>query len=213
MWTDAAIRTAFEQYQPGDTERAVGDRMVREAIKHGAGGLLHLVLASGPNLYTIHHAPDNTVMPPGGAVRTDFGMFWGFYVSDVARTVFVRQPTQQQLDVYKNLEDVHQTVIAAMKPGVRASELFNICADAFAKRGMDFKMPHIGHSIGLGVHEFPMMHPFNHHELEPGTVMMLEPLVEGPDGYYHTEDMILITDDGHRVLSRSADWSQPLIVG
>jgi Xaa-Pro aminopeptidase len=213
MWTDEAIRTAFEQYRPGDTERTVGDRMVDEARKHGAEGLLHLVLATGPNLYKIHHAPDDTPLQPGGAIRTDFGMFWGFYVSDVARTVFVKQPTQAQLDAYKNLEEIHQTVIAAMKPGVRASELYNICKQSFEKRGVPFAMPHIGHSIGLGVHEFPMMHPFNHHELEPGTVLMLEPLIEGPDGYYHTEDMILITETGHEVLSRSADWSQPMIVG
>jgi hypothetical protein len=32
------------------------------------------------------------------------------------------------------------------------------------------------------------------------------------DGFYHTEDMILITDEGHSVLSRSADWSQPKVL-
>ena len=213
LWTDAAIRTAFEQARIGDTERSIGDRMVAETRKHGANGLLHLVLATGPNMFKVHHAPADTRIEPGGAIRTDFGMFWGAYVSDIARTVFVRPPRPDQLDLYKHLEDIHQTVIAAMKPGARCSDLYHLCANEFAKRGLGFTMPHIGHSIGLGVHEFPMLHPFNDYQLEPGNVLMLEPLATGRDGHYHTEDMIVITEDGNRLASRSADWSQPMILG
>lgn len=213
LWTDAAIRTAFAQARIGDTERSIGDRMVAETRKHGANGLLHLVLATGPNNLKVHHAPTDIRIEPGGVIRTDFGMFWGAYVSDIARTVFVRPPRADQLELYKHLEAIHQAVIAAMKPGARCSDLYHLCAGEFAKRGLDFTMPHIGHSVGLGVHEFPMLHPFNHYELEPGNVLMLEPLVTGPDGHYHTEDMVVITEDGNRVASRSADWSQPMILG
>lgn len=213
LWTDAAIRTAFERARIGDTERSIGDRMVAETRKHGANGLLHLVLATGPNNLKVHHAPVDTQIAPGGVIRTDFGMFWGAYVSDIARTVFVQPPRPDQLDLYQRLEDIHQTVIAAMRPGARCSDLYHLCGREFAKRGLDFKMPHIGHSLGLGVHEFPMLHPFNHYELEPGNVLMLEPLVTGRDGHYHTEDMIVISEDGNRVVSRSADWSQPMVLG
>jgi Xaa-Pro aminopeptidase len=214
LWTDAAIATAFEQSRIGDTERAVGDRMIAAAAAKGATTLLHLVLATGPNLFKAHHFPGDTPLDPSGVVRTDFGMFWnGGYVSDIARTILIAPNRQDQFDTYRNLEAIHQTVIAAMNPGVRASDLYRLCADTFAKRGIEFSMPHIGHSIGLGVHEYPMIHPFDETVLEPGMVFMLEPLVVGKDGFYHTEDMIEITKDGHRVLSRSRDWSEPLVIG
>jgi Xaa-Pro aminopeptidase len=139
-------------------------------------------------------------------------MFWGPYVSDVARTAIVAPARPEQIDTYKRLEEIHQTVIAAMRPGARCSDLYALCAKTFADKGLAFTMPHIGHSIGLGVHEYPMMHPFDHTPLAPGMVLMLEPLAVGREGLYHTEDMIEITDEGHRVLSRSADWSEPLII-
>jgi len=58
-----------------------------------------------------------------------------------------------------------------------------------------------------------MPHPFDQTVLEPGMVLMLEPIIPTPAGPIHTEDMIEITGDGHRILSRSRDWSQPLVVG
>ena len=213
LWTDAAIRTALEQAKVGDTERSIGDRMIAEARAKGATGLLHIVLGTGPNAFKAHAAPSDTKLEPGGVVRTDFGMFWGHYVSDIARTAIVAPARSEQIETYTKLEEIHQSVIAAMRPGVRASDLYRLCADGFEQRGLTFSMPHIGHSIGLGVHEYPMMHPFDHTELEAGHVLMLEPLAVGEDGLYHTEDMIEITESGHRVLSRSADWSEPLIIG
>lgn len=211
--TDAAIRDAFAAAKPGDTELSVGERMVAEAQRQGASGLLHLVLATGPNAHKAHHYPDGTRLELGGLVRTDFGMYWGHYLSDIARTAFVAPARPDQLDTYRRLEEIHQTVIAAMNPGARMAELYRICAQAFERQGLTFTMPHIGHSIGLGAHENPMMHPYDDAELQPGMLMMLEPVAAGRDGLYHTEDLIEITADGHRVRSRSRDWSEPMIIG
>ena len=212
LWTDAAIRTAFAMAKIGDSERQIADRMVEETRRHGASGILHLVVATGPNLVKVHNAPTEMRLESGAVLRTDFGMFWGPYVSDIARTAIVAPPRQDQIELYQKLEDIHQAVISAAKPGVLASDLYHLCAQEFAKRDVGFTMPHIGHSIGLGVHEFPIIHPFNHYALEPGNVLMLEPLARGRDGFYHTEDMIVITEDGYRILSRSADWGAPMVI-
>ena len=213
LHTDAAVATAFEAARAGDTTRAIGDRMIAEAMAAGSTGLVHIVLGTGANLSNPHALPDDSRLEPGGVLRTDFGMFWDGYVSDIARTAFVAPATQRQIDDYKILEEIHQSVIAAMKPGVRAGDLYRLCADGFAKRGLPFTMPHVGHSIGLLVHEQPMLHPFDETPLAAGMVLMLEPPLIAPEGLYHTEDMIEITATGHRVLSRSRDWSEPLIIG
>jgi Xaa-Pro dipeptidase len=211
-WTDVAVATAFSAARAGDTTRAIGDRMIAEATERGANNLLHLVLGTGANLSNPHALPDASTLQPGGVLRTDFGMVWGDYVSDIARTAFVAPVRQEQLDAYHTLEEIHQSVIAAMRPGVRVCDIYKRCADAFAQRGLEFRMPHVGHSIGGSVHEQPMLHPFDETALEVGMVMMLEPPIITADGLYHTEDMIEITADGPRVLSRSRDWSEPLII-
>src|SRR5262249_16696305 len=111
-----------------------------------------------------------------------FGLVWNGYRSDIARTAFARPLKARQADTYRRLEEVHQMVIAAMKPGVRASALFHICTQAFAQRNVEFTAPHIGHSIGIGGHEKRMLQPFDDSMLEPGMVFMLEPLIQPGKG-------------------------------
>ncbi|HUY74679.1 MAG TPA: Xaa-Pro peptidase family protein [Candidatus Dormibacteraeota bacterium] len=211
--TDESIRAAFERSSVGVTEREIGDIMQAECRSRGGEQLIHLVLATGENGFKVHAAPGNTKLERGGVLRTDFGMSWGGrYFSDIARTAFVGPLQPWQGNTYGKLEAGHQAVITAMRPGVKASELFRICAAEYERSGLDFKMPHIGHSIGVVMHENPMLQPYDDTPLEAGMVFMVEPGVSGRDGFYHTEDMILITEDGHRVLSRSADWSQPMVL-
>ena len=211
--TDESIRAAFEEAAVGMTERAIGDLMQAECRARGGEQLIHLVLATGENGFKVHALPTDTKLERGGVLRTDFGMSWGGrYFSDIARTAFVGPLQPWQEETYRKLERGHQAVIAAMRSGVKASDLYRLCAAEFEKASLDFKMPHIGHSIGVVMHENPMLQPFDDTPLEAGMVFMLEPGVTGRDGFYHTEDMILITEDGHRVLSRSADWSEPMVL-
>lgn len=211
-WTDEAIRTAWEQASVGETESQIGDRMIAGTRSHGATGVVHLVLATGPNAHKAHAEPGETQLEPGGVLRTDFGVFWGQYVSDLARTAFVHPARPQQIDIYKKLEEAHQTVIASMVPGALAKDVYFLCRDECLRRGLNFDMPHVGHSIGLSVHENPMLQPFDETPLEPGMMLMLEPLVVANDGLYAVEDLIEITEHGPRIRSRSYDWSEPLII-
>ena len=97
--TDAAIAEAFLAAQPGDTEASIADRMIAACRQRGGGSLLHMVLATGPNMLKAHHAPDGTQIEPGGVVRTDFGMTWGHYLSDIARTAFIAPADPENLDI------------------------------------------------------------------------------------------------------------------
>jgi Xaa-Pro aminopeptidase len=211
--TDQSIRTAFARAGVGTTERAIAEVMQEECRARGGEQLVHLVLATGENGFKVHASPGDAELQKGGVLRTDFGMSWGGrYFSDIARTAFVGPLQGWQDETYRKLEMVHQSVIAAMRPGVKAGDLFRLCAAEFEKAGLDFRMPHVGHSIGVVMHENPMLQPFDETPLEPGMIFMLEPGVTERDGFYHTEDMILITDEGRSVLSRSADWSQPMVL-
>jgi Xaa-Pro dipeptidase len=56
----------------------------------------------------------------------------------------------------------------------------------------------VGHGIGFGLHEAPLLEPRNDHRLTPGTVLNIEPfaiLADRGEGY-HTEDMVLVGESG-----------------
>ena len=74
-------------------------------------------------------------------------------------------------------------------------------------------MPHIGHSIGLDLHEHPMIHPANDDVLQANMVLMLEPVAFTDENFFHTEDMVVVTETGREIVSRSRDWAEPLIIG
>jgi Xaa-Pro aminopeptidase len=57
-----------------------------------------------------------------------------------------------------------------------------------------------GHGVGLSVHEGPGLNDI----LEPGMVLTVEPgIYEEKRGGCRIEDMVLVTKDGHKVLSRN----------
>jgi len=64
-------------------------------------------------------------------------------------------------------------------------------------------MPHIGHGMGIGVHEFPMLEPGNDIRLQAGMVLNIEPMVvmEARGEAYHTEDLAEVTASGPRLLT------------
>jgi Xaa-Pro aminopeptidase len=211
--TDAAIAEAFLAARPGDSEASVASRMISACRERGGESLLHMVLATGSNMLKAHHAPDGTPLEPGGVVRTDFGMTWGHYLSDIARTAFVAPADPGNLAIYRRLEEAHQETIAAIAPGVRVGDVFDACKRAFEAHGLDFRMPHVGHSIGLGLHEHPMIHPGNDESLKPEMVLMIEPVAFTAENFFHTEDMVVVTDAGRKIMSRSRDWAEPLVIG
>lgn len=208
--TDRAIRKAFESARLGQTERQTVEVMTDELRRGGADSVAFVVLATGPNAAMAHPIPGDTRMNPGQVLRTDFGGYFKWYYSDLARTAICGKPTPAQKDIYEKLLQVQNEVIQAMRPGVRACDLYNMCKARFQEVGLTFRMPHIGHSIGIDIHEYPMLNPQTTEPLQPNMMFAVEPLHRGAEGIYHIEDLVLVTETGPRILSRSANW-QPLL--
>jgi Xaa-Pro aminopeptidase len=208
--TDRAIRKAFEAARPGMREREVGVAMGSALVLGGAEMQAFQVLAAGANSCSTHHRAGDYVLRSGDLFRTDFGgVFAGGYLSDLARTICVGTPSPRQVDTYRVIWDENERLIAMMRPGVSARELYAAHRQAWEARGWPMVRPHIGHSLGIGLHEHPVLMPSENWPLEPGMCLSIEPnyLVPGVEKY-HVEDLILVTDGAPRVLSRSADWSQ-----
>ncbi len=63
-------------------------------------------------------------------------------------------------------------------------------------------MPHIGHSIGVELHEEPMVQPREMTVLQEKMIFNIEPFLSDPEkNTYHLEDLLLVTKEGPRLLS------------
>lgn len=211
--TDKAIFDGLSTAHPGVTELDVLGAITKNLMLCGADIPAFLVLGAGQNAKFIHSVAGQYRLAAGDIVRCDVGGRWLGYYSDLARTVVVGKASQKQIDTYKILWDVHEETINHAKPGVRASDLFVDCVDNFAKHGINDPLPHIGHALGIGLHENPILCPTDHTVLESGMVLCFEPIIMAEEAIYHVEDLVVITQKGSQILSRSRDWSELIAVG
>lgn len=200
--THRAVLEGLAESTLGDTEGAIANRIVHKLIDDGANGLQHVHLASGERSPHIHNHPGDDVPREGEILRLDVGGIYGAYCSDLARTYSTGKPSELQRDTYRKLCEVQEATIAAMKPGVAAEDIFFLCKAEFEQRGLPCTLPHVGHSFGIEAHETPMIRPGDKTRLAPGMVINIEPMTVDVEGScYHTEDHVLITVTGNRVLT------------
>lgn len=201
--THRAILDAMEASKPGDSERDMANKIANNIILNGADGTLFICFASGKRTGHPHTMASPDVIPqPGDVIRFDVGGTYGAWASDFARTYSAGDPTDSQKQHYSSLCDVQRETIEMMKPGVTAEDVFYFCKESFARHGLPFHMPHIGHSFGVELHESPMMRPGDKTPLKAGMVINIEPSVKDGEGNaYHTEDLLVVTDTGTRLLT------------
>ena len=211
--TDRAIRGAFKKATIGDSEKTVADEITAGVTAAGADVLNFMFLGTGVRSFEWHARPGATRLEAGQVLHTDVaGNFVGYW-SDLARTAFVGEPGPRQRDIYDRLYQAHVETLQAIRPGLSVGDLFSICQAAYRKVGLPFQMAHIGHGLGLGLHEYPMLKPTTDERLQPGMVLCIEPayLDAGVAGY-HIEDLVLVTDDGRDVLTDYESASEAQVI-
>ncbi|MEP7105535.1 MAG: Xaa-Pro peptidase family protein [Chloroflexota bacterium] len=204
--TERAIQTAWAATRVGDSEKTVADRESTALLGEGADRTVFCMLAAGTNTLVAHHTAGDKRLQQGEIMRTDFAGSFGAYYADVARTVAIGKPNQRQSDIYRTLWEVQRETISRMRPGITAGELYEHCRVRAEKAGLEFNLPHIGHGVGIGLHEYPMLEPRNDAVLEAGMVFYVEPMViDRATGAFHIEDLVVVTDSGPKILTDVMD--------
>jgi len=211
--TERSIRGAFERASIGEPEKKVADDITAGVTAAGADVLNFMFLGTGARSFEWHARPGDTRLEAGQVLHTDVaGNFIGYW-SDLARTAFVGSPTPRQRDIYNRLYQAHVDTLEAIRPGLHVGDLFFSCRAAYRKVGLPFQMAHIGHGLGLGLHEYPMLKPTTDELLQPGMVICIEPAYLDPGvAGYHIEDLVVVTDKGRDVLTDYERASQALVI-
>lgn len=173
--------------------------------KRGADGCsFSPLICFGPGAAEPHHESDGTRVKRGDSIILDIGGLVGHYCSDMTRSFFWREVSDQGREVYQTVLDANQAAIASVRPGVRFCDIDAVARNLIRERGYgDFFTHRTGHNIGIDVHEFPDVGEANEMPVEPGMIFSIEPGVylSGVLGV-RIEDLVLVTEDGCEVLNR-----------
>ncbi len=204
--TDAAFAHIIAFMRPGMTEREVQIELEDFMLRHGATDLaFSSIVATGANGASPHAIPGQTRLEAGQCVVLDFGAKAAGYCSDMTRTVFLGEPTQQMRDAYAAIRSANEQVEAALRPGVTGAEMHELAERVLAEAGFAGKMGHgLGHGVGLEIHELPVLSPRNEQPLVCGNVVTVEPgiYVAGQFGM-RLEDFGVVTAEGFDVFTQS----------
>lgn len=210
--TERVVHEVFTGARSGETEQTLAARMSSALLAAGAESAPFCVLSSGENARYAHNPPGPRTVRAGDVIRVDVGGQFDGYFSDLARMAVVGRPSRRQHETYRRLREVQRDTINRMRPGVPAADVFAHCKRQFAAQGLAFRMPHIGHSLGIVLHEEPMIQPYNAAPLEPGMVINIEPLYVDADAAYHLEDLVLVTDGDPVILSDAVKTDEMVVV-
>jgi Xaa-Pro aminopeptidase len=195
----------------GRTELEVGadiDALIRRAGFERPA--FETIVASGPNSARPHARPGPRVMQDGDGVVLDFGGVYDGYCVDLSRTVQLGAERPEFRRIFGAVAEAQAAAIAAVRPGVAASDVDAAAREVLASHGLGEAFGHgTGHGLGLEVHEEPRVgRPVDglpDVALAPGMVFTIEPgaYVEGIGGV-RIEDDVLVTDEGCEVLTSVA---------
>ena len=135
--------------------------------------------------------------------------------SDFTRTFAVGTPSDELREYHRLAKEALDLAVAAVKPGVRGSDIHRLVCDFFHEHGhktqlhkeegevlQDGFFHATGHGVGLEVHERPGLGRIGSEPLVAGDVIAIEPgLYRHGYGGARVEDLLLVTDDGCEVLT------------
>ncbi len=207
LLTDSARQTikAFEAAciltTPGETEAKLGKRTVDNLLLLGADKLDFICLCSGDRTMQVHAMPGEYTLDDGDILRIDFGGKYHQYLTDLARTGTIGRRVPKYEDMFSRLRDAYVNTYPMLRPGVAACEVHQAAAANYDKAGIPFHMTLVGHGIGIGPHELPILSPKENQILLPGMMICYEMIVHLDGRRMHHEELVLIGEDGPVILS------------
>lgn len=206
---------AVRSTAPGRTEQELSTAAEVASRLRGAEGLAFpSILASGPNVNIIHHIKLTRRIAPRDLILLDYGVRDGGYMSDITRTwPSSGALSAEQRYIYESLTMARDSILAAVRPGVRPSDLLAISRRVLRGRGdtTGFWMNYLGHPVGMSTHD-PNGGP--NAVWEPGVVFNIEPIFDDSRRGWHfrIEDTIVVTATGYENLTAGAPTDMAALI-
>ncbi|GAB3238600.1 M24 family metallopeptidase [Mycolicibacterium hippocampi] len=195
---------------PGTTENALAGAVLEA---EAAGGVSTPATQDAAWVTSKEHpwrrADGDGRVRDGDLVVVAAGVLADGYVAEVARTLYVGEPTDAVRALYRRRDDLWRLLIEACRPGSATSALLA----AYHQAGERLPAMPVAHGLGLGF-DPPVVSPTlrataEAEVLEEGMVLAVTAYVweEGVGGVL-TRDAVLITADGAEVMSAAPAYGE-----
>lgn len=208
---DGAYQQISEQLKPGVRENELVANVTKFLFDLGSEHVDNINAVSGERCSPHPHVFSDRIIRPGDQAFFDIIHTFMGYKTCYYRTFVVGRATDVQRDAYKQAREWIDASIELMKPGVMTDQVAKVWpkAEAFGfSNEMECFGLQFGHSVGLFLHERPIISRLNslEHpvEIKAGMVIALETYCPAKDGYSaaRIEEEIVVTADGPQVITR-----------
>ncbi|MGB1585584.1 MAG: aminopeptidase P N-terminal domain-containing protein [Thermoplasmatota archaeon] len=196
----AAMREALPLARAGGTEYGVEAALLRHYRGAGSTGPGYpAIVGAGANAAILHYIENRASIQAGDMVLVDAGCEWGYYNSDITRTVPADgRFSDAHADLYNLVHAAQKAALVQVAPGKTLQDVHiaasKVLMEGFVERGWmkdedgadgmrRFYMHGTSHYLGLDVHDAGRYKiDGQSRTLEPGMVITVEPgLYLNPD--------------------------------
>ncbi|MDR1650442.1 MAG: Xaa-Pro peptidase family protein [Synergistaceae bacterium] len=201
---DRALMALLDAVKPGVSELDVRTELDYRLKKGGAeDAAFNTMVLFGARASQPHaNSRADVKLRAGDFILIDYGASVNGYKSDTTRTFVMGSASDEQKRAYNAVLKSQIESLSMVRPGANGRELNERALGVIGEAGFPAFSYGIGHGTGLEIHEEPFMRQGSDVILSSGMVHTIEPGTYIPGwGGIRIEDTVLVTDDGHRVLT------------
>ena len=162
------------------------------------------IVASGENSSKPHAVPTDRKIQEKDIITIDMGCKVNGYCSDMTRTIFVGEPTEEMKKIYDLVLNNQKFALDQYKDGANARQITKMVESNFKLNGGYDLIHSLGHGVGLEIHELPYMSYRFDTMLRENMVVTDEPGIYIPGKFgVRIEDTVQITKFGCISLTNS----------
>lgn len=191
-------------WSAGQTERWIAHELEHRIRGMGGEGCsFPPIVASGARGALPHAVPTDEPTGTDQLLLLDWGATVMGYRSDLTRILVTGRISPKLERIYRVVLEAQERAIAAIEPGAVMSDVDHAARSSITEAGYGKRFGHgLGHGFGLEIHESPRLAATVNRPLKAGMVVTVEPGIYLPNwGGVRIEDDVLVTRDGHEVLS------------
>ena len=211
--TDACFAHLADWVKAGMTEQAVAWEIEAFFRANGAEGLaFDTIVLAAARAAMPHGRPSSATVELGNVLLIDFGCIVDGYRSDMTRTLFVGNVSDDIRRYHDAVREAQALAVAGLRHGVNGQEVDAVARDRIRREGVEPYGHGLGHGIGLETHEPPRLRASEPYTLEAGMVFSVEPgiYLSGVTGI-RIEDIVALEATGPRLLTKSP--REALVIG
>jgi Xaa-Pro dipeptidase len=195
-----ALKATLPLIKIGMTELELASELSAQILRAGSEPETPFspIVASGPNSAMGHATPGERALGPGDSLILDWGAAHRGYMSDITRSFFVGEPSDQFVEIHEIVERANAAGREAVRPGVTCGSVDQVTRSAIMEAGYAEYFHHrTGHGLGLEAHEPPFIRDGEETLLETGMTFTVEPGIYLPGrGGVRVEDDMVVSDEG-----------------